>query len=261
VRSRDWMRCPDPGAMLRGVSAGIGLPDPPFFPGYQAIMVRRVRIFVLTAARPVLDRVNNLTCHRAAEVGWRLAEGTATDAGVESARQELQRTDEASIEAECIHRVTPPELCLLPNLVSVLRFVFTMPSEAGRVLLAPVPWFASDRPVPLLTSQEVHNCCWLLREIFGHRGAVFVGVGPPAWRDDWRTDTAVALARQMYDSGDFSGMPILADALEDAGCDNADILHHCRGTERRPRKGAGLASNFGQHVRGCWVADLLLAKE
>ncbi|AMV28155.1 hypothetical protein VT84_27360 [Gemmata sp. SH-PL17] len=38
-------------------------------------------------------------------------------------------------------------------------------------------------------------------------------------------------------------MPILADALQDAGCDNDDILSHCRGE--------------GPHVRGCWVVDLL----
>jgi hypothetical protein len=41
-------------------------------------------------------------------------------------------------------------------------------------------------------------------------------------------------------------MPILADALEEAGCDNVDILAHCRGG--------------GEHVRGCWVVDLLLGK-
>jgi hypothetical protein len=46
---------------------------------------------------------------------------------------------------------------------------------------------------------------------------------------------------------DFSPMPILADALQDAGCDNADILDHCRGP--------------GLHVRGCWVVDLVLGKE
>ncbi|MDY3557511.1 hypothetical protein R5W23_000037 [Gemmata sp. JC673] len=61
---------------------------------------------------------------------------------------------------------------------------------------------------------------------------------------EWRTRTAVLLARQMYESRDFSAMPIFADALQDAGCDNADILNHCRGP--------------GPHVRGCWVVDLVL---
>ena len=52
---------------------------------------------------------------------------------------------------------------------------------------------------------------------------------PVTFAPEWRTDTAVALARQMYESRDFSAMPILADALQDAGCDNDDVLNHCRG--------------------------------
>jgi hypothetical protein len=54
------------------------------------------------------------------------------------------------------------------------------------------------------------------------------------------------MAQRMYDSRDFSDMPVLADALEEAGCTNADILAHCRG--------------LGEHVRGFWVIDLLLGK-
>jgi hypothetical protein len=64
----------------------------------------------------------------------------------------------------------------------------------------------------------------------------------------WRTDTAVALARQMYESREFGAMPILADALQDAGCDDDEILGHCR------KAGA-------THVRGCWVCDLVLGKK
>ncbi|MDB5312322.1 MAG: hypothetical protein JWO38_6524 [Gemmataceae bacterium] len=64
---------------------------------------------------------------------------------------------------------------------------------------------------------------------------------------DWQTSTAITLAQQMYESRDFSPMPILADALQDAGCDHPDVLAHCRGA--------------GPHVRGCWVVDLLLGKE
>jgi hypothetical protein len=63
----------------------------------------------------------------------------------------------------------------------------------------------------------------------------------------WRTDTAVTLANLMYQSRDFSPMPILADALQDAGCDNDDILDHCRDPKQ-------------VHVRGCWVVDLVLGK-
>jgi hypothetical protein len=64
---------------------------------------------------------------------------------------------------------------------------------------------------------------------------------------EWRTDTAVSLAQQMYESREFSAMPILADALQDAGCDRNDILNHCRDANQ-------------VHVRGCWVVDLVLGK-
>jgi hypothetical protein len=75
-------------------------------------------------------------------------------------------------------------------------------------------------------------------------GSVF---RPVVFDPDWRTSTAVALARQMYESREFSAMPILADALQDAGCEDEAILTHCR--------------DAGQpHVRGCWVVDLVLGK-
>ena len=83
--------------------------------------------------------------------------------------------------------------------------------------------------------------CQLLRDIFGNP------FRPVAFSPEWRTDTTVPLAQQMYESRNFSAMPILADALQDAGCDDADILDHCRGP--------------GPHVRGCWVVDLVLGKE
>jgi hypothetical protein len=88
---------------------------------------------------------------------------------------------------------------------------------------------------------EVAAHAQLLRDIFGN---------PFRWETfarEWRTDTAVTLARQMYESREFSAMPILADALQDAGCDNEDILTHCRD--------ANLV-----HVRGCWVVDRVLGK-
>ena len=68
---------------------------------------------------------------------------------------------------------------------------------------------------------------------------------PVTFSPSWRTDTAVALARQMYESREFGAMPILADALQDAGCDSEDLLNHCRDAN-------------ATHVRGCWVADLAL---
>ena len=81
-----------------------------------------------------------------------------------------------------------------------------------------------------------------LAEVYGPReGGVY-------FAPSWRTDTAVSLARQMYAAREFSAMPILADALQDAGCDSEVILAHCRDAD-------------GSHVRGCWVTDLVLGRQ
>lgn len=80
----------------------------------------------------------------------------------------------------------------------------------------------------------------LLREVWGNP------FRPVAFDPAWRTEAVVALAQQMYEARDFGPMPVLADALDDAGCANAEILAHCRGP--------------GPHVRGCWVVDLVLGK-
>jgi hypothetical protein len=79
----------------------------------------------------------------------------------------------------------------------------------------------------------------LIRDIFGNP---FREV---RFSDEWCTDTAIALARQMYASRDFSAMPILADALQDAECDDEEVLAHCR-------------DGSLTHVRGCWVVDFVL---
>jgi hypothetical protein len=63
----------------------------------------------------------------------------------------------------------------------------------------------------------------------------------------WNGGAVYKLAEAIYEERAFDRLPILADALEDAGCTDAAILDHCRGP--------------GPHVRGCWVVDLLLGKQ
>jgi hypothetical protein len=93
---------------------------------------------------------------------------------------------------------------------------------------------------------EYHWCCGLLRDVFGNP---FHPYGPvqlvPAWLA-WRDGTVPRMAQAIYDERTFDRMPILADALEEAGCDDQPLLSHCRGA--------------GPHVRGCWVLDLILGK-
>ena len=87
----------------------------------------------------------------------------------------------------------------------------------------------------------------IFRELFGNPFA------PISIRPAWSTPTVTNLAQAAYEeralpSGklDAARLAVLSDALEEAGCDNADILNHLRSS--------------GPHVRGCWAVDLLLGK-
>jgi len=70
---------------------------------------------------------------------------------------------------------------------------------------------------------------------------------PGTFDPRWLTADTLGLARGIYEDRAFDRMPLLADALMDAGCDEDQILSHCR--------------TGGPHVRGCWVVDLVLDKE
>ncbi|WP_149115354.1 hypothetical protein [Limnoglobus roseus] len=81
----------------------------------------------------------------------------------------------------------------------------------------------------------------LLRDIFGNP------FRPVAFEAGWRTGTVLGLAEGVYEERAWDRLPILADALEDAGCESEEILGHLRGE--------------GPHARGCWALDLVLGKE
>lgn len=86
--------------------------------------------------------------------------------------------------------------------------------------------------------------CDLLRDIIGNP---FLPLSfDPVWLSG-NDAAAVMLAEAIYEDRAFDRLPILGDALEEAGCADTEILGHCR----QP----------GSHARGCWVVDLLLNKE
>ena len=130
-------------------------------------------------------------------------------------------------------------------------------TEMARVYQAEVGWHGGETVSPIAweaaadatdfafwrneAELEVVAQCHFFRDVFGNP------FRPVTLDPAWQTTNVLALAQAIYDDRAFDRMPILADALEDAGCDNADILNHCR----QP----------GEHVRGCWVVDLVLGKE
>ena len=121
--------------------------------------------------------------------------------------------------------------------------------SAAGVFLSPFQW---PLPVPAIVEAERVTLAVFLRCIFGNpfRDAPATD---PVWLE-WNNGTVKRLAEAIYEerslpSGTLNNahLAVLADALEEAGCTNADILDHCR----QP----------GEHVRGCWVVDMLLGKE
>lgn len=82
---------------------------------------------------------------------------------------------------------------------------------------------------------------WLALELVGPNP-----FRPIAFDPAWRTEVVTALARIADETAEFGNLPVLADALEEAGCDVPAVLTHLRGP--------------GPHVRGCWAVDLVLGK-
>jgi hypothetical protein len=179
-------------------------------------VARKRRLYLTAFCRHFWDQMPNAASRRAVDVAELFVDGRATEARLVKAHRSVNES--------------------LPELRKKRGRQFWLGCWASHASRPPIcqlfsGWDALSRTLGAI----------FIRDIFGNP------FRPVTCSPSWRTDTAVALARQMYDSRDFSAMPILADALQDAGCDNNDILTHCRGA--------------GPHVRGCWVVDLVLGKE
>ena len=196
---------------------------------------RKMRLFVVACARTVWDHLSVQDMRTAVETGERLADGLASDA---DRFQIMERLYAMPMNA----RQGLGELATFFGNPTRERFA------AYNAALVTVRPCCGDRGIATGPSWEAATTMTgrhqprLLRELFGP-----IPFRPVAFDPAWRTSTAVALASQMYESRDFTAMPILADALQDAGCENDEVLGHCRGP--------------GPHVRGCWVVDLVLGKE
>jgi len=189
---------------------------------------RKYRLSAAALARHLFPAVTHPDLSRGIELAEQLTDGTASGAEIERAREFFgSMTYVGHYEARGI---VGEDMFL----ASLIREALKPQARRSRVI-AHLSDYVADRPE--------NPQCGLpeLRDIFGNP------FRPVPFSPSWRTDAAVSLARQMYESRDFSAMPILANALQGAGCHDAHILDHCRGP--------------GPHVRGCWVVDLVLGKE
>ncbi len=194
---------------------------------------RKLRLFAVACCRCSRQLLLDKTHRAALDVAERYADGLATD------RELAAVANKASPRARGLLRRANTER-------EMRRW-----SEATAVANATRPctqhWHASNNAADAVwhVTRAAHwpigpRLVALLRDIFGNP------FRPVAIDPAWLTSDVLALARGIHDDRAFDRMPILADALQDAGCANEDILSHCRAAR--------------EHVRGCWVLDLVLEK-
>jgi hypothetical protein len=225
----EWNTCADAPGMLRAMFAGLPREPVPGGSGLRVLVSERKMTLLAVALGRCLQWVYEHDWHRLA---LDATEERADDAGRE---QEIKRS--LSQLYEELKRPRHPQNPYLDRVVRGVALPYSLWESTEALMLdcaraLRTAWGNRKPPVPAQAE--------LLRDIFGNP------FRPVAFSEPWRTDTAVSLARQMYESRDFSAMPILANALQDAGCSSAEILDHCRGC--------------GPHGRGCWVVDLVLGR-
>jgi hypothetical protein len=214
----EWLACTDPRLMLE-------------FLGNKGSK-RKLRLFIADGVKTLAlifekDQEALADQEVLAEMHERVAEGQASE-------EDLERFLVRNMPELWDHRAPGG------NLSSVWDTARTVVQERLKLL----PLEKSAAVTMASRAAESADMCRVLRCIFGNPFQP-VSLDPAILR--WKDSTIVTLAQGIYAERAFDRLPILADALEEAGCTNADILAHCR----RP----------GAHVRGCWAVDLLLGKE
>jgi hypothetical protein len=227
---------------------------------------RKLRLFGYACVRRIWRLLADKNLWRAIEASERHADGFASNhelgVAVSAAHRVRRKGDDgwrAAYDVACYH----PGMAYM-NASSAVLYVS---SAVGRTAVPSVPpshisYFDGDRlvseEVPMNPLRAARNAAIddeettqtsLLRDVFGPLPFREIHIDP-AWLS-WNDGTVRQLAATIYEEPslpdgtlDNARLAVLTDALEEAGCSNAELLNHCR----LPRV----------HVRGCWVVDLWL---
>jgi hypothetical protein len=237
----EWLACNDPGAMLEHLD---GRPSDR----------RKLRLFAVVCCRRIRHLHGDERSRRAVDIAERFADdptarlelGGAFDASLEALQEailvarplqdardtpESYRAEAACDAADAACAVTQTDGCSAALEVSCS-------SRIAAILAADIPGRHPSRDVARAVEDAAH--CELLRCIFGNP------FRPEAVQRAWLTFEVIDLARGIYEDRAFDRMPVLGDALEEAGCTDEEILAHCRSPT--------------DHARGCWVVDLVLGR-
>jgi hypothetical protein len=213
MTEREWWQATDPRPMLE------------FLQGKAS--VRKLRLIAVAGWRRVWHPLRYKQRREAVEIAEQVADGLVSDSNRQAFWEVLQRMKEQAITDGNFEWATWLRYTQSPVSKDVIHEILFIPGTYA-------------------TPQQSRDMCRLLREVFGPLPFRPISIDP-TWLT-WHGGLLVSMAQRMYEGRDFGDMPVLADALEEAGCTDPDILSHCR------EEGA-------VHVRGCWVIDILVGKE
>ncbi len=235
MTEEEWLGGSDPRAMLDQVR--------------DRLSERKLRWFACACVRQVGTSLLDERSRQAIEVAERYADGRASPAelaGAEAVVFQVARLAD--------HRATmsDPRWAATRAAARVANFdACSAASDAAFLAaLCAAPWSftpsgtVEHRGDPSARARARRQQCDLLREIAGNpfRPVVL----RPEWLT-WNGSAVLCLAEHIYQEGCFDEMPVLGDALEEAGCTQWRLLEHCWRTSG--------------HVRGCWVLDLALGRK
>jgi hypothetical protein len=217
VTEREWINATDPQMML-------------LFLGYSGkASERKLELFSCAIVRRFWRQLGDERLRQCVRVAERFADGLVT-------LREMGRAFDDFLNA-VMEKGGGFRAAEAPPAVAAAFYAVHGPSFSDAYASSDA--FAADHP------GEAAAHAALLRDLFGPLPFREVCLDL-AWLV-WNDRTVKRLAEGIYEERAFERMPVLGDALEEAGCESEDILRHCR--ER------GLA-----HCRGCWAVDLILGK-
>lgn len=187
---------------------------------------RRLRLLACVWCREVWYQLANDLCREAVELSERFADDATVLGEMERVREAAWATSKTTLGFSHSGRKGAGYNAALFVAISKMWHIGTVLESIQ--LLATRPGYRTLQ-------------CRLTHDIFGNP------FRPIVVDHSWLTTTVVALSEGIYRDRAFDRLPVLADALMDAGCSDEDVLDHCRGP--------------GPHVRGCWVVDLLTGRK
>jgi hypothetical protein len=221
VTEAEWETCPHTGQLLSFVRDRLG--------------ARKLHLLGCASVRQVWPALDSPGMRQAVEAGERYADNELTDAELDAAGTAAWRAmDQQDLAAFAAIA------CTRAATVAVWQAVMHAGVAAAR---AAIQAAAGSGLATQAAAAAWRPHAALVRCVCGNPFRPLVL--PPAVLA-WRDGLLVSAARRMYESRDFTEMPVLADMLEDAGCGDAQVLGHCRGP--------------GPHARGCFVVDLLTGR-